>query len=612
MSNFKYHNKILNYLQKDKTRALYIKGKRGSGKTFIIKDFFSNSNFEDEEFENLHNSLKEKYSGYKIINAYKLNSKTDLKDEFSKNYKLLGTNEEISDFQNISNNFLDRIIPIENPDNENLRKFLNEAEKHFQKLGFLGNITSKITDRFINGYFEGLKIDTKKDITTPFFKGFKNLLAKSYYDNILEDKILIIDEVDRIQKEDENRDSDVRLIDIFNCIIDIQEKYQNIKIIFILADEHNPNDIIFESWKSKIFSHEIEIISEEIYKDFDFLEKDIKILKQIFKNIEDRRVFEKFLEFDKFINNYLKEEEKNENLKINELKSSILYEILKFYNEYKEKNEDKKANQKIEDYVKEFINLEDDLLKKEIDKCFNKENEKITKLEEEVELFFNEIYHSNISRSNSYIIKFIKKFIENNSEYMNIYNYNSHNSLSEYTILHYLEYLIDKKISNNEIFNVFSNAINKNIENLYEKLENNNDIYLFIQYLEELKNIIDKEEFNKYLNNINIESYIFKSKNNYILNFKDEDNKNYIDFKNKNKVEEIFNYDPDIFLIELFKQIGTNHKKLIEILREINTFNKFEDRFLYFLENNREKGNYKIKDNYNDLLIYFKDLSVIK
>jgi hypothetical protein len=630
MSEIKNINKILTYLEKDNTRALFVYGKRGYGKSYIFKNFLENFNVFFKNVENIedqdslsglsteeldlierYKEMTLKYTGFKSLNACDLNATSDIKNEFSNEFKKTNSNVVVSNFKEISSSFLDKIYDPENTEKYQIEDFLGKAEKMFSSLGFVKTGINKITSGLVKVH-TGLTLDLDKDLLQPSMDLFKKQIVSSYYNNILENKILIIDEVDRLPEEKSNRSYDIRLIDIFNKIIDLQENNKNLKIIFIMSEENNPNKDLFEEWKEKIFSDEIEIKPNSLYNDdYNYLNSTLSLLRQSNHDLENRRIFEKYNEFNNFIDSQIKTSvyTKTQLEKLINLKDSILYDLFKHYDKNKKIKKETSDLHKINKYVEEFLGLNNIPLECEIKNIMDDYNYEVEDLIYQTNIYYDNIYHSNKNIKKSEIEDFIfNNIINKHKNIMPLFNKNSHDVLNEFTIIYYLEFFIDKGIINSNILLNFKLIIENKIKVIYEKCITNKERIEAISYLEVLQNIIirlSKKQKIKIKKIKIIKEYKNKLLKEIRLDFINDN----IFELNKSDIEFIFK-NKENFLIELFKQLKNNNNYLILCLRDLMSFQEFSNSFEDFILKDRFKANYRTKDSIEEVRKYFKILSI--
>lgn len=628
MENRNNVKKILTYLNKNKTRALNIEGDRGIGKSFLIKKIFQDPDYViNKDLIGLYDEVKNKYSGYKIINAYNLDSKIDLKKEFSENFYLMGTNIRISDYMNILKYSLDKTIPEDFVKlKSNIEKVNKKAEELFSKFTFLKKPIFKLVDGGLNFIIKSktgadIKINLEQDMIEPTIELLKKRIFNSYYDDILNDKVLIIDEIDRIPISNK-RDSDIRLIDILNTVIDLQENNENLKIILITTkDIKKEENSILEDWNEKIFSYNIEINDNNLYHKHSDL--NLSLFNQYNISLSNRRVYEKFEEFMEEINNYLHHGVYTSDffIVLSELKEDILLNLLRFYGysylgnkKNKNLNSYNPFNQPTEEYVVNFLNLDNKLFLIKIKELFNTNNYKNADLSFYCDKLHNDFYHTNQTRKNSELFNFIfDNILNKHYDIMPLFYYKSPTPIRAKTILYYLEYLLEKNAINKKNASKINNLLNKKLKYI-NGINKNKDIIKEIKYLDDFEKIFISL-FNKYKNQQHkeikvIQDKIKKLQSKISFDFTSDNNLDNILKLESNEIEYIFNFYPSHFFIEFFKQIQNNSNLLISKLRDFKNFNDFSTHFQNFLKNDRDIVNYKVDLKYNEVKDYFNKLRI--
>tara|TARA_B100000700_G_scaffold68939_1_gene76345 strand:- start:17480 stop:19087 length:1608 start_codon:yes stop_codon:yes gene_type:complete len=511
---------------KETNNTLLLNGNWGTGKTFFIKKFLK---------ENKEYIEKQDFKYIKYINASIYDNNFNLINELIKNVEKIKKENKSYTYVNYSF-LLNKEINTENNFIKSINKLVKGINKKFStSLDFINDI---------------LKIKAEKNMN-----------------NIL----VIIDEIDRIRDE-------VSLKLIFSQIINIKENInKNISFIIILSEDNlsENNKEILNSWREKIFTHELEkFLCSSLYKDLPNIQGSFKnIIKKkklsgriINKYNEikietDRRVSQKchkfkdeikknlleimfhyllsyYLECKDADNNFIKKGKELANLNYNIIDEEIeAYDITKIEIDEEIKNEQEKRE--YISYPYSELNFINNLLSK----YYKKIN------------FYDDMFDV-VNDPNVYHYSFIslinKAFIEN---FKNKKDLNFINKLIEERLNYEYENLSNKNI--NSFMNKISKILYNNFENkLYKDLAKETNIK---NEIIKIKEKIIKNEINKKVINIEILKNIFS-------NFKEKEE---YQLKNILKILIEKNKEQNIKISEIREILKNNSKMLENFEKEI-------------------------------------------
>ena len=239
------------------------------------------------------------------------------------------------------------------------------------------------------------------------------------------------------------------------------------------------------------------------------------------------------------------------------------------------------------------------------------------------ELFY---FHKNIYQINSFFIKNIKIYLEENQEYFIDQKY-------IYNNLYYQE-LLNSKLFEYEKEDIFLNLYNKNQEKIYKLIEIENIFYdikklkkLFLENIQyfiffdqciilDLHYIVIGEFENKDENTINIHFYNDLRDNSYIIIYKED---NYY-LENNDNVYQIYDYHKIIYLEDEIKYLVSNNKKqlVFEYEDKFEIYNKiykyyFNQKDYSYLKNcNFDDNVYNFfNENYNNIILNIENNKII-